>query len=73
LSRQKKIITAKEQMHEMVNNRKGVISGELKVGIIPTLAPYLLPLFAYQFTQKYPNVRLVINEMMTDLIISPPA
>ena len=43
----KKIITAKEQMHEMVNNRKGVISGELKVGIIPTLAPYLLPLFAY--------------------------
>jgi len=66
----KKIITAKEQMHEMVNNRKGVISGELKVGIIPTLAPYLLPLFAYQFTQKYPNVRLVINEMMTDLIIS---
>jgi LysR family transcriptional regulator, hydrogen peroxide-inducible genes activator len=66
----KKIITAKEQMHEMVNTRKGVISGELKVGIIPTLAPYLLPLFAYQFTQKYPNVRLIINEMMTDLIIS---
>jgi LysR family hydrogen peroxide-inducible transcriptional activator len=66
----KKIITAKEQMHEMVNSRKGVISGELKVGIIPTLAPYLLPLFAYQFAQKYPNVKLIINEMMTDLIIS---
>lgn len=66
----KRIITAKEQMHEMVNSRKGVISGELKVGIIPTLAPYLLPLFVYQFTRKYPNVRLIINEMMTDLIIS---
>ncbi len=54
----------------MVNKRKGVISGELKVGIIPTLAPYMLPLFAHQFTKKYPNVRLIINEMMTDLIIS---
>lgn len=66
----KKIIAEKEQMLEMVNSRKGVISGELKVGIIPTLAPYLLPLFAHQFTQKYPNVKLIINEMMTDLIVS---
>ncbi|MBL7741506.1 MAG: hydrogen peroxide-inducible genes activator [Chitinophagaceae bacterium] len=66
----KKIIAEKEQMEEMVNTRKGVISGELKVGIIPTLAPYLLPLFAHQFTQKFPNVKLIVNEMMTDLIIS---
>lgn len=66
----KKIVSGKEQMEEMVNKRKGVISGELKVGIIPTLAPYMLPLFAHQFTKKYPNVRLIINEMMTDLIIS---
>jgi LysR family hydrogen peroxide-inducible transcriptional activator len=34
------------------------------------LAPYLLPLFAQQFTKKYPNVKLVVNEMMTDLIIN---
>ncbi|MDP4263039.1 MAG: hydrogen peroxide-inducible genes activator [Bacteroidota bacterium] len=66
----KKIIAGKEQMLEMVNTRKGVISGDLKVGIIPTLAPYLLPLFTNQFTGKYPNVKLIINEMMTDLIIS---
>ncbi|HEY6505699.1 MAG TPA: hydrogen peroxide-inducible genes activator [Chitinophagaceae bacterium] len=66
----KKIIAEKEQMQEMVNTRKGLITGELKVGIIPTLAPYLLPLFAHRFTQKYPNVKLIINEMMTDLIIS---
>ena len=66
----KKIIAEKEFMEEMVNTRKGVISGELKVGIIPTLAPYLLPLFAHEFTTKYPNVKLIVNEMMTDLIIS---
>lgn len=66
----KKIITEQEQMHEMVHTRKGILSGELKIAIIPTLAPYLLPLFAQQFTQKYPKIKLIVNEMMTDLIIS---
>jgi LysR family hydrogen peroxide-inducible transcriptional activator len=66
----KKIIAEQEQMHEIVHIRKGILSGELKIGIIPTLAPYLLPLFAQQFTQKFPKVKLIVNEMMTDLIIS---
>jgi LysR family hydrogen peroxide-inducible transcriptional activator len=70
LEQARKIIAEKERLHEMVNGRKGIISGELKVGIIPTLAPYLLPLFAQEFTQTYPNVKLIVNEMMTDLIIS---
>jgi LysR family hydrogen peroxide-inducible transcriptional activator len=66
----KKIIAGQEQLHEMVHTRKGILSGELKIGIIPTLAPYLLPLFAQQFTQKYPNVKLVVNEMITDVALS---
>jgi LysR family hydrogen peroxide-inducible transcriptional activator len=66
----KKIIAEQEQMYEMVHTRKGILSGELKIGIIPTLAPYLLPLFAQQFTQKYPTVKLIVNEMMTDLAIN---
>jgi LysR family transcriptional regulator, hydrogen peroxide-inducible genes activator len=66
----KRIISERDQLHEMVHTRKGVISGELRVGIIPTLAPYLLPLFVHRFTEKYPNVKLIVNEMMTDLIIS---
>ncbi len=70
IAQAKKIITEQEQMHEMVHHRKGILSGELKIGIIPTLAPYLLPLFAQQFTQKYPNVKLVINEMITDVAIN---
>lgn len=66
----KRIIAGRDELLEMVTTRKGVISGELHVGIIPTLAPYLLPLFVQAFTVKYPNVKLVVNEMMTDLIIT---
>lgn len=65
----KRIIEARDELTNMVNDRKGVLAGELKIGIIPTLAPYLLPLFVREFTSKYPQVRLVVNEMMTDHII----
>lgn len=66
----RKILAERDAMNEMLHTRKGILSGELKIGIIPTLAPYLLPLFAQQFSQKYPGVKLVVNEMMTDLMVS---
>ena len=66
----KKILAERNAMNEMLNTRKGILSGELKIGIIPTLAPYLLPLFAQQFTKKYSHVKLVVNEMMTDSLVN---
>ncbi|HMR91201.1 MAG TPA: hydrogen peroxide-inducible genes activator [Chitinophagaceae bacterium] len=64
------IVTEKERLIEIVQQRKGVIAGELRIGIIPTLAPYLLPLFVQPLTKKFPDVRLVVQEMMTEQIIS---
>ncbi|MHB8209466.1 LysR substrate-binding domain-containing protein [Mucilaginibacter sp.] len=66
----RKIIAEVALLDEIVSLRKGVISGELKIGIIPTLAPYLLPLFIQSFTQKYPHVKLIINELTTDAIVA---
>lgn len=48
----RKIMAEKKRMDEMVNAKKGILSGELRMGIIPTLAPYLLPLFVQQFTKN---------------------
>jgi LysR family hydrogen peroxide-inducible transcriptional activator len=47
-----------------------VLSGELRIGIIPTLAPYLLPLFVQGFTTKYPQIKLVVNELTTESVVS---
>lgn len=66
----RRILQERDAMNEMLHTKKGILSGELKVGIIPTLAPYLLPLFAQQFTKKYPHVKLIVNEMMTDLMVN---
>ncbi|MFN8348712.1 MAG: hydrogen peroxide-inducible genes activator [Spirosomataceae bacterium] len=55
---------------EMVDEHKGTVAGEMRVGIIPTLAPYLLPLFLENFIQKYPQVKLKIVELTTGNLIS---
>lgn len=64
------ILAGRNNLLETIQDKKGILIGELRIGIIPTLAPYLLPLFIQPFTKKYPEVRLVVHEMMTELIIS---
>ncbi|NCI47300.1 hydrogen peroxide-inducible genes activator [Sediminibacterium soli] len=66
----RRIIAERNRMTELVNNSKHILAGELRVGIIPTLAPYLLPLFVQPFTESYPAVRLVVNELTTDNIVT---
>ncbi len=66
----KKILGEKNMIEEIVQQKKGIITGLLKVGIIPTLAPYLLPLFIQKFIRKYPLVKLSVTELTTELIIA---
>jgi LysR family hydrogen peroxide-inducible transcriptional activator len=65
----RKVIAARDELMESLQVRKGTLAGELRIGIIPTLAPYLLPLFVQPFIKKYPGIRLVVHELMTDEII----
>lgn len=64
----RKTIAESQKIKELIGTEKGIVSGELKIGIIPTLAPYLLPLFLKKFLKTYPLVKLVINEFTTDVI-----
>ena len=57
------------RIEELIKAEKGEISGTFKLGIIPTLAPYLLPLFLERFTTNYPSVKLVVEELQTQQII----
>lgn len=66
----RRILAERNILMETIQQRQGILTGELRIGIIPTVAPYLLPLFIQPFIKKYPNVKLVIHEMMTELIIS---
>lgn len=57
------------RIKELIKEEKGEVSGELRIGIIPTLAPYLLPLFLKKFVTEYPAVKLLISENTTGTII----
>lgn len=65
----RKIISESKRFKEIIHEEKGILSGELRIGIIPTLAPYLLPLFLKQFVKTYPLIKLNIHEFTTDVII----
>jgi LysR family hydrogen peroxide-inducible transcriptional activator len=53
---------------EIVSGYRQEVKGTLKVGIIPTLAPYLLPAMVSDFSSHYPSVKLQIWEYPTEVI-----
>lgn len=57
------------EIKQLSKEMKIGIQGELRIGIIPTLAPYLLPLFLGSFLKKYPSVKLKIQEQTTAHIL----
>ncbi len=64
------IVNESERMQDVVDQEKGYIGGEFRIGIIPTIMPTLLPMFLKNFTNKYPKVHLKIDELTTAEIIS---
>lgn len=56
-------------LEQLTQTLKGELSGTLKIGVIPTVAPYLLPLFLNQITQTLPEVHFTISELTTEKII----
>ncbi|MCH7784511.1 MAG: hydrogen peroxide-inducible genes activator [Bacteroidetes bacterium] len=64
------IVIESERMQDVVDQEKGFIGGEFKLGIIPTIMPTLLPMFLKNFTSKYPKVYLKIEELTTSEIIT---
>ena len=63
------ILKESGKLNELVEELKDEIGGELKLGIIPTIAPYLLPRVILNFMNKYPGVQLMIWEFTTEQII----
>lgn len=50
--------------------RGETVQGDFRLGIIPTLSPYLVPRFIPHFADKYPDVKLYIDEMKTETILT---
>ena len=46
------------------------LAGPLRIGAIPTLSPYLMPLILVPLRKQYPQLRLVLSEEITDSLLA---
>ncbi len=65
----KAIYSQFEQLEELVQETKDQMHGTLSIGIIPTVAPFLLPLFLDGLVSQYQNIKFSIFEITTNEII----
>ena len=66
----KNIVNESHRIQDIIDQEKGYVGGEFKLGIIPTIMPTLLPMFLKTFIKKYPKINLKIEELTTEEIIS---
>ncbi len=65
----RKVLSEAGGIMELIQHQKDDMEGHIKIGIIPTLAPYLLPIFLNNFIKKYPRIKISISELTTEKII----
>ncbi|EID74689.1 LysR substrate-binding domain-containing protein [Imtechella halotolerans] len=63
------IVNESGRIKDIVDQQKGFIGGEFRIGIIPTVMPTLLPMFLNNFIKRYPKVVLKIEEQNTETLI----
>lgn len=63
------VLSQAAKLEDLIKDAKDRVEGELRLAVIPTLAPYVLPLFLQRFSDAYPLVQLKVEERTTDSII----
>lgn len=61
----KEVLEQTDRIKDIVKEEKHSLSGTFRVGILPTIAPYLLPRFFPQLMKKYPELDIRVQEMKT--------
>ena len=63
------ILTQMETARSSVADKCADVRGSVAVGVIPTIAPYLMPRYTTTFAKKYPEAKLRIVEETTPVLI----
>lgn len=66
----KSILQQIDHLNETVSEIKEEMKGHLRMAIIPTVSPYLIPLFLQKFASDYPALQIEVTEQTTQNIIA---
>jgi LysR family hydrogen peroxide-inducible transcriptional activator len=65
----REILTGPKKITELIEETKSNIVGTVRLGVIPTVAPYLLPMFLARFIRHHPHLSVEIDELLTNQIV----
>ncbi len=68
-ARAKRLINDARDLVDYARNSEGVLTGVLRLGLIPSVAPYLLPPLLPLLRTNYPNLELHVRETQTEQLV----
>ncbi|MEX0599149.1 MAG: LysR substrate-binding domain-containing protein, partial [Rhodothermales bacterium] len=69
LVRARTVLEARDAIPAFLSEASGRVEGELRLGVIPTLAAYLLPLVTRPLLDAHPGIELSVHELTTEHIL----
>jgi LysR family hydrogen peroxide-inducible transcriptional activator len=69
LRRIRVILGEVEQLERRARQRDGVLDGLIRIGLIPTVAPYLVPRLIPKLRETYPKIEIELKEAVTDRLL----
>jgi LysR family hydrogen peroxide-inducible transcriptional activator len=63
------ILLLVDELGEFARASRDRLSGRLRIGMIPTIAPYLLPILMENLTRTHPEVDIYVREALTSKLI----
>jgi LysR family transcriptional regulator, hydrogen peroxide-inducible genes activator len=66
----RRILDEADHIADLARLGRGTLTSVLRLGIIPTLSPYILPLLLSRLHQDFPELRLILREDLTDNLLA---
>ncbi|MEL6508341.1 MAG: LysR substrate-binding domain-containing protein [Pseudomonadota bacterium] len=67
--RVREILRAVDELGDMARAARGGLTGRLRIGVIPTIAPYLLPTLIGELTRAHPEIDVHVRETVTPRLL----
>lgn len=69
LDHARQIMEQADVIQQVARAHQNPLAGPLRIGAIPTLSPYLMPLILAPLKKQYPQMQLVLSEELTDTLL----
>ncbi len=70
VSKARSILKQSEALKQLAHSNQDPLKGTFKIGVIPTLSPYIMPLVLSPLKEIHPQMKLILSEEMTDVLLT---